>query len=212
MPFSVLGEATPYKDIVKSKPVLINGFEFVAVTEAQWRVIGNQRGSIPVDVQLWITNRTEKDLIFRVFDTFGVVIKDGWGKEMPGDGRRDGTRLTRPVLIRAGETYCLSRDASFSWHEDGGRDFGYEDGTGAVFVWGPIYSNLGKRIVTGQLRESLAAGKYSLSFRVASKGEDEGMKVDVKHHGLSAFVPPCWEGKGSTAEVPFEVVDPPPEL
>jgi hypothetical protein len=178
--------------MLKSKPVLINGLEFVAATQAQWLAWNPPTGSDPVEVQLLITNRSKNDLVFSVFDTFEVAIKSADGKEIPSDGGRDGTLRTKPVLIRAGDTYCLSRKAGLSWSDSHYRTFSYEDGTGSWFMC-----------------NKLVAGKYSLSFQVVSKGIDGGMAVFIKHHGFSGEVPPVWEGKGTTLEVPFEIVDPP---
>jgi hypothetical protein len=194
LPLSTFGEATPYKELVKSKPVLINGLEFIAATEAQWLAFNPPTGRDPIEVQLWITNRTEKDLIFRVFDTFRIVIKDAFGNELVGDARRDGTLRTKPVLIHPGETYCLSHKGVLAWHPDGTRTFGYEDGTGSTCIWKLVF-----------------AGKYTLSFWVGNKQDDEGMKGFMRNHGFSGQLPPCWKGEGNTAEVPFEIVDPPPE-
>jgi hypothetical protein len=194
MPLTALDTATPYKELAKSKPVVINGLEFVAVTEAQWLELNPPMGKTPIDVQLWITNKSKNDLIFRVFDTFRVIVKDSSDKELPVDGGRDGTKITKPVLIRPGETYCLSRLAVLSWTGEGTvRSLSYDDQTGSWDVIGELVS-----------------GKYTLSFWVGNKQDDEGMKGFMRNHKLSGELPPCWKGEGTTAEVPFEILDPPP--
>jgi hypothetical protein len=67
-------------------------------------------------------------------------------------------------------------------------------------------------LAIGGPKASLVAGRYALSFRLSSKGEDEEMKAFVKHPDTSGKLPPCWEGKGNTTDVSFEIIDPPPEF
>jgi len=185
---------TPYEEMVKSKPVEINGLAFVAAVQAQWLAWNPPSGQDPVEVQLLITNTTKKDLIFKVFDTFGLIIKDANGKEVPLGGGRDGTLRTKPVLIRTGDTYCLSRKASVGWSDEHHHSFSYADGTGSWFN--------GK---------GLAAGKYSLAFGVGAKGTNNDMQEFIKRYGFTGEVPGVWEGEGKTNEVAFEIVDPPAE-
>jgi len=194
LPTPTAQPVTPYEEMVNAKPILINGLEFVASTQAQWQAWDPPFGKDAVEVQLLITNRSKGDLIFSVFDTFQVVIKGADGKVIICGGGRDHTLRTKPVLIRAGDTYCLSRSAMLSWLDEHNREFVYEDGTGSWFSW-----------------DKLVAGKYSLSFRVGSKGNDEGMAFLVQHHGFSGEIASQWAGEGETPAVPFEIVDPPGE-
>ena len=103
-------EPLPYLELVKSQPVEVNGLEFVVATQSQWA--GRAGGTIwPIEFQLLITNKSGGDLVFRTFDTFAPKIKNADGTKVRCGGERDGTIASPSVLIRAGDTYCLSRMA-----------------------------------------------------------------------------------------------------
>ncbi len=181
------GGPKPYTRLAESKPVQVNGAEFVALAEEEWVACNPPYGRDPIEVQLRITNRGDKDLVFPTFDTFQIVLKTPDETKIRMDGGRDHTlRGAKPVLIRPGASYCLCRKAELCWNKDGkSRTFVYQDGTGSMFSYGP-----------------LQAGKYTLSFWYAL---DE--KKAATHSKLMGNIP-VWSGKAVTHEVPFEVVDP----
>lgn len=181
------GTPRPYTELLESKPVRVNGAEFVALAEAEWVAFNPPHGRDPIQVQLRITNRSDKELIFPTFDTFRVIIRTGEGKEILPDGGRDITlRGAKSVLVRPGSSYCLCRSAELRWNADGkSRTFVYSDGTGSVFTFGP-----------------LKAGKYRLSFRYENAEE----RAAVQRKAMDGHQ--VWSGKAVTKEVLFEVVDP----
>lgn len=167
--------------MVESKPVVTNGLEFIAATEAEWVC----DGTTPIQVQLLIHNTTHEPLLFSTFDTFGIIMKDSQGKEVKPTGGRDATLRTRPVLIGAGETYCLSRKAELGWNPDGKtRSFRYYDGTGSEADYGP-----------------LATGNYTLSFWCDSASNPVERAKDDNEKIVR------WHGKVVTKEVAFAIKD-----
>jgi hypothetical protein len=172
-----------YTRMVESKPVVANGLELIAAAEAEWFCFNPPVGQDPVQVQLFLRNTTPEPLLFSVFDSFGITIKDAHGNPVVQTGGRDGTLRTKPVLIDAGARYCLSREASLRWNPDGkSLTFSYYDGTGSVANYGP-----------------LVAGDYTLSFwceqAEKNSGNDEGPRIRT------------WIGKAVTKEVAFKIMD-----
>jgi hypothetical protein len=198
-------EPLKYLELNKSAPVTVNGLEFVAAVQSQWIVDAGGK-ELPVEVQLLITNRSGHDLVFRTFDTFSVLLKDAGGKELPDYASRDWTRATPSVLIRPGDTYCLSRKAELWWklvgfsgtyeqnlqaalggRPDGTRSsFFYWDGTGTESSFRPM-----------------KPGSYALSFRMVSS-EKAGARETQKLGGL-----PVWSGEIRTREASFEIIENP---
>lgn len=170
--------------MIESTPVVTNGLEFVAAVEEEWVCFNPPIGEDPVQVQLFIRNTTGEPLLFPVFDTFSIVIKDSAGRKIVQHGGRNGTCRTKPVVIDAGGRYCLSRKAFLQWNPDGkSRTFFYYDGTGSEFRYGP-----------------LATGSYTLSFwckNPVKPGADE-----------TASQTTIWNGETVTNEVQFKIVDP----
>jgi len=175
--------------LLESEPVTVHGVEFVALAQGRWAACNPPYGHDPIQVQLRITNRSDKDLLFPTFDTFVIVIKTAAGEEIRAPGIRSHVlRGAVPVLIVPGASYCLSRVAFITWGEDGkSRVFEYQDGTGSEFSYGPLH-----------------ARKYTLSFEYENPVEEAGGRIQPKEiGGISA-----WSGKAVTKDVPFEVKDP----
>ena len=128
-----------YTRMIESKPVVDNGLEFIAAAEDEWVCFNPPYGRGPIQVQLFIHNITDKSLLFSTFDTFGIHIKEKSGKYIRAGGGRDGTFVTKSVIIDPGAKYCLSRKAELVWNADGkSRTFIYYDGTGTVATYGPL--------------------------------------------------------------------------
>ncbi len=168
----------------ESEPVLVNGLEFVAITQSQWTFYNPPIVDGSPEVQLRITNRSQEDLIFSTFDTFLVQLVGPDARVIERGGGRNGTRRTRPVLIPAGKTYTLCRETRTQWDEAGKTmNFVYLDGTGTI--------------ATYALPEP---GRYTLRFEceypVERNGEPlrefEGVKV--------------WHGKVKTKAARMEVL------
>jgi hypothetical protein len=188
----IFAEPLNYTEMLKSKPVKVNGLEFVATTQSKW--VGRASGTVrSLEIQLLITNKSGHDVIFPLFDTFFLEMIDPNGFKVPIGGGRDGTIPLPPVLIRAGETFCVARKAQLSWkvaHTDSPRDFDgksgtltYWDGTGSVWNF-----------------RSLEPGIYTLAFSIQSdKAAAEEMK---KWAG-----PPVWSGKARTKDLSFEIME-----
>ena len=154
-------------------------------------------GQASIQVQLFIHNVTDKPLLFSTFDTFGIIIKDGSGKDIVARGGRDGTRVTKSVIIDPGARYCLSRRAELNWSADGkSSTFIYYDGTGSEATYGP-----------------LTAGRYTLSFWCESSEEsvraehwlgEHSEKDPLRNEDLKIA---RWSGKAVTKEVAFKIID-----
>jgi hypothetical protein len=207
-------EPLKYLELGKSKPVEVNGFEFVAATQTQWLAkVGGSR--LPIEVQLLITNRSGHDLVFRTFDTFRPILRNADGTGIPCGGGRDGTMASPPVMIRAGDTYCLSRKAELWWKMRVPNMVAIADGKGGTILWKNDPDNVfgfgdkpdgecGLLYWDGTGMEDsfepLKPGHYSLSFSMGNSEKDaarESQKLGV----------PVWSGKAMTKEVPFEIVE-----
>jgi hypothetical protein len=180
----------PYLELNKSQPVEISGLEFVAAVQSQMIVYSGGK-ELAVQIQLLITNRTKTDLVFRTFDTFGVTLKDAHETPLPAHGGRDGTIASPSVLIPAGETYCLSREAKLFWKLPYSSTL--HPGTSALFYWD------GTGMET--YFDLPSAGTYFLAFAFESSDKDS-TREKLELGGL-----PVWSGKGSTKDVSFEVIE-----
>ena len=189
-----------YTRMVESKPVVTNGLEFIAAVEDEWVGYKPNYGQASIQVQLFIHNVTDKPLLFPTFDTFGIIIKDGSGKDIGTGWGRDGTLATKSVIIDPGARYCLSRRAELKWNADGkSRTFIYYDGTGSESTYGP-----------------LTAGRYTLSFWCESSGKSVQEELERWRRKHSEKAPlrnahpqiANWIGKAVTKEVAFKIIDP----
>jgi hypothetical protein len=198
-------EPQKYLELNKSTPVAVKGLEFVAAVQSQCIVLTGGK-ELPVEVQLLITNRSGHDLVFRTFDTFSVLLKDAGGKELPGYWDRNGTIATLSVLIRAGDTYCLSRKAEL-WWKLGGFGSTNEQNHQAGLGWKPQGTQSGFFYWDGTGMETyftpVKPGHYALSFRIVSSKKDSARETQ-KLEGL-----PVWFGDTTTHEVSFEIIENP---
>ena len=192
-------------EMKKSAPVEVNGLEFMAATQARW--VAKKGGSqLPIEIQLWIANKSDHDVIFRTFDTFSLKIADSDGVVLPAGGGREGTMLSPPVLIRREDTYCLARKAELwwkligyssdelkhlapvaahGWKPDGKAcDLFYWDETGSEFIY------------------QLAKPGFFHLFFVVENSEKQGEKENHKLGGL-----PVWVGNAETKPVQFEAME-----
>ncbi len=172
--------------IRESKPVTVKGVRFVLAAECEWKA---GKGSVPIDIQLRITNLSQEDMLFHTFDTFGFVIKDRDGKRMMTRGGRDITYFTRPLLIPKGASYSLCRKAELRWNaEDKANELFYSDGTGSEVVYGPF-----------------GPGQYKLAFwyGVSSNPPLKGLLRPERKKGD----PMTWIGEVVTEELVIDVRD-----
>jgi hypothetical protein len=124
--------------IRESKPVKVNGVQFVLVAQADWKPA--KRGKIvPIEIQLRITNLGKTALMFPTFDTFGLRILNWTGAKIMPRGGRDITIMTRPVLLPGGASYSVCRRADLHWDAiTKASELRYYDGTGWEFYFGPL--------------------------------------------------------------------------
>ena len=178
-----LKAATPhYTRMVQSKPIVSNGLEFIAATEAEWVCFNSSSGQDPIEVQLYIRNCTSQPMLFSTFDTFDIIIKDSSGHEINESGGRDGTLRTKTVLLDANSSHCLCRKAVLQWNGNKSRTFTYWDGTGSWSVYGTLF-----------------AGEYSLSFWCRRSQKETSGRNDAWA---------TWYGDVQTNLVSFKIVDP----
>ena len=142
--------------IVESKPVRLGDLEFVTVTESKWTgAPKDPLESIPVELQLRITNLSDKEVVFPTFDTFAPVLSDAAGNDIrigPGSGR-DGTRVTPGIVLAPKGSFALVRSATLTFRkEDKTIYFQYRDGTGSYQT------------------HKLVPGSYRIAFRIDGEG------------------------------------------
>jgi hypothetical protein len=70
-------------------------------------------GASDFEIGLRIENRTaeEDDLDFDLFDTVRPVLKDAKGEQRPLDGGRDGTRVPKPMPVKARQAETVTYPA-----------------------------------------------------------------------------------------------------
>lgn len=169
----------------ESKPVTVKDAQFVGVAQTDWRPC-KQKSYLfvaPIDLQLRITNLGKTDVLFPTFGTFGVKIINADGKEIKPRTVRNGTTLTKPVLLTGGASYALCRCAELRWDENTkASNLSYYDGTGSQSVIGP-----------------LEPGRYKLVFWYTVLPDKQAKRKDGD--------PATWSGGVVTNEVPIEVLD-----
>jgi hypothetical protein len=125
--------------IFNSKPLRKNGASFVIVTERRWVPVAHADKSVLLDAQLHLTNNSDRDMFFPTFDSFGLSVATVSGTQIWPDGGRDATRLTRPVIIAPGTTFCLHPRAELHWRTDTrSAALLFYDGTGALHSYEPL--------------------------------------------------------------------------
>lgn len=161
--------------VISSKPVVVDGAEFVLSCAKVW-VAPRKRGRSRNDLSLTITNRSAKSQTFSLFDTIRIVLKDAGGKALHDIGGRNGmkpgTTTTQPLV--KGESYVVRLPAFLAekngaWHVQG------DDGFGGIWLF-----------------DGLRPGKYSLSAHYDStQFTDRSRSV--------------WRGSARTQPVEIEV-------
>lgn len=97
---------------VESKPVMSDNLEFVTEVETDW-AWPHAMVKTPVLIQLRMTNKGAADVVFRTFDSFRLVMVDPKGNTLSMAGGRDETMVTEDVVIHPGQTFTLTRQATF---------------------------------------------------------------------------------------------------
>jgi hypothetical protein len=175
--------------LVESKPVRIGALEFTAVVEQGWELRSRYQ-QLPVEIQLYIVNRGDKLLLFPLFDTFSIVIKDSNGTEITVGGGRDATIFVKPVLLPPGGRYCLCRVAYMDWDlERKWAQLRYFDGTGTCDNY----------CFTG-------TGTYQLQFRLRSAPNRQLDEVLKRAADAAPANIPEWYGECVTKAVVFKVI------
>ena len=193
IPFREAVAAYPaYVQQESSKPTLVNGLEFVAVVQTQWC------GTSKPEIQLQITNRSNRKILFPTFDTFDLRVKSSDGANVLAEPLRERTRRTQPVLLLPGTRYSLIRETTLDFDEQSqSYKFIYADGTG---------SSTSNHI-------PMKKGSYVLSFWFGHKPEMnsplfEDKTIDAARTVLKLDKSAIWMGVGETAGVPFELLSP----
>jgi hypothetical protein len=153
-------------------------------TGAVMAVVMPERISVPprdgetkFEIGLRITNRTNQDISIDLFDTVRPVLKDGQGRELPLDGGRNGTRIPKPIEVKAGQNETVLYAARLSVPEGKKHPrLVVDDRTGGIWVY-----------------HDLAPGRYTLGLEYA--------------HPPAGRVaqPGRWVGATTTAPAAFEV-------
>ena len=106
--------------------------------------------------------------------------------EINRKGGRDGTRITRPIILSPSGSYSLIRKAELRREGTGkSSKLIYWDGTGSIFSYGP-----------------LDTGKYELAFCYSTT---DGLAKNQRERLENVRV---WSGTAVTKKVTFEVLRP----
>lgn len=163
-----------------SQPVRVNGVDFEALADTRWTTPAPGK-TAAVAVAFRITNRSDKELTFNLFDTLGLRIKAADGKELARKAARDATRPVPPIQIAAGKSETITWRPELSWLPDG-KTLRLSGGDGSGTVWS---------------FDGLVAGKYSLSFGYQNKVEQVRILKNAQ---------PFWIGTLQTDAVEVEIV------
>jgi len=176
--------------MVESKPITVNGIEFVAIMPPDWII--QEPKSIPprrpgepafrptleqIDIQLRLTNRSDQDLIVLLGNAFTLEVKNAAGAVVSNIPPVPSEFPERPVLLPVARSHCLQWPVKIIWLKP--NDWFFMD-----------CEHRGRKIHFGKLME----GDYSLS--VAFSNLKELPKVD----GV-----PIWLGDVSTPPVRFGI-------
>jgi hypothetical protein len=190
IPFREAAAAYPaYVQQASSRPTLVNGLEFVAVVQTQWW------GTSKPEIQLQITNRSNKKILFPTLDTFDLRVKSSDGANVLETARyRSG--LTRTVLLLPGTRYSLIRETTLDLDtQSQSYKFTYLDGTGSI-TFNP---------------RPMKKGSYVLSFWFGHNPKKNSFveeRLDTVRTALKLDKSAIWTGVGETAGVPFELLIP----
>lgn len=163
-----------------SKPAKADELEFQIVSSVIWPMPG-QAGSSPVQFQLRVTNRGNKDV--RFLPVVGKpILQSADGNELPAkmSGQDHVRVLPKPVTIEAGKTITVKGGAQLGTY-DKKSALGWEDETGMVWSVG------------------VKSGKYLLSLQYKTQ--------ELGHDAQSVAQTGSWLGAVRTEAVPVEIVD-----
>lgn len=172
----------------QSKPVRVNGFDFQTVVEPRQGPL--QDGMQPITFGLSITNRTDKSLLFNMFDTRGIGLRNAAGQEIHCSYEREETDYTGSVRVGPGKTETVLYDASICPGDGNTLNVFTDESLGTWSILG------------------LVPGKYFLRFGYGNSPKR-----------LEWFLPSApgpeeiksyWYGDVETAEVEFEITPPGP--
>lgn len=167
-----------------SKPVRVNGVDFEAVADKYWTV-PKAGENTKVNLDLRITNHTDKEILFNLFDTILPRLQTADGKQQwVGAAERSATAPCPPVAVAAGKSVIVSRPATLRrspQNEQMLRLFG-GDGSGGVWVM-----------------DGLKPGTYRFSLTYENRHE----KTDFFKNAQ-----PFWVGKAQTEEADVAIAAP----
>jgi len=165
---------------IESDPQQISGLEFSVVTQSDWVHSGHKSSQETIVLQLRVTNRTDKEILFPTFDSFRFILKGADGKALPATGGRDATRITPNILLQPKASYSLPIKATLQRQNDGkGLAFVIQDGTGSIEMY------------------AVKTGDHLLSLNVFPTHYDF-----EKEGKLTA---PLWKGEGTTKDIKVKV-------
>jgi len=179
MPEQSLKPFNDVRRIRESRAVTQNDAKFVIAAQTDWK----PRQVTRIEIQLCITNFSNREVLFPTFDTFFLRVLDKNGKMVRPRGGRRATAFTRPILLSGGVSYSLCRRADLLWDEKTkSAELDYYDGTGSEAYFGP-----------------LAPGRYKLAFSYAVFSSKE-----ERNSGPA----PTWFGRVITDDVLIEILNP----
>src|ERR1043166_5387879 len=112
----ITGEPPPAKNVpqVESKPIEMNGLEFVAVADAVW-LLPEGDNVQDVHVGLRVTNRTKEAKSLDLYDDLRILLTTQDERELPFRGVRTGNVPSKKIQVPAGQTITLVRPGQFEW-------------------------------------------------------------------------------------------------
>jgi hypothetical protein len=171
-------------EVRESDELVVGGAKFSTLVESEWRLPEKNSKPLPVVIRLRITNLTNNDLLFPMFDRFWPSIKGPDHREIHGSGGRDWTDFIGPIVIGPAATYSICPTTKLTWdHQKKRVGMLYSDGTGTSLFYGP-----------------LQPGRYTLSFTYVGTHPFQ-IGVREKTAGI-----PMWQGEAVTKNVAIDVV------
>jgi hypothetical protein len=102
---------------VRSKVVRVNGVDFQAAADKVWVVPAANKKTV-VDIALVISNSTDKEQTFLIWEMPHVHLATPEGKELSWEFGRNGTRPVTRLAVSAGKTVSVSRRAMLEHRAD----------------------------------------------------------------------------------------------
>jgi len=173
---------------VRSKVVHANGVDFQAVADKVWIVPAANKGT-RVDIALVISNSTDKEQTFLIWEMPRVHLATTDGKELRWRFARDGTRPVTRLVVAAGKTATVSRQAVLGQATDRKTlSLGGDDDSGGVWWF-----------------DGLQATKYVLTLsyenNLQSKGEWGGsVKTEPVEITVRTVVEKKADGQGAALQ------------